>query len=1719
MTISPDVSKRSKPTDTDPNFDPMLTILSYLNTILPLLATSISVTLLLVSIGLRILGNRKGHIRLEQSTNADHVFRSEGWLSNDTLQPEEGLEANVEEEEQRLTLQKTLSRASASADLSQPRGEYGVVVTETAILAALLGVQIASLLHPRRRHVHRTEATASLVPWIYTLLLVLCRLYVTRSSFRRAPALWNHTAFLYGFLWLCGLPIFRSALVHPRSGIDRGFCVAHCALTTLLVLITVSVRKGNKLVMLPNEDNLQPARESTASLFSRATFSWVDAIVWQGYKKTYEIGDVWALTPRDKAAAVLADFKQFQKTSRLAWHLLKYFKRDLLVQTGWAIGSGFLTFAPTLLLKAIIEYVEDPVRVPVNTAWTYVVLLAVSACTEAVMNGQALWRGRKICIRLRAIIIGEIYAKALRRRAAAAADKVLGEKKEKQDGKRTWLDRLLRRKPEKLSKTKKEDESAAATEKTADTQVNTGTIINLMAVDSFKVSEICGYLHFLWGTSPVQIIICIFLLYRLLGFSSFAGIGIMVLVMPLNLFVAKQFAKTSNQIMKATDARIHSTNEVLQNIRIIKYFAWENRFSGQIDEKREVELRAIRGRYIVWTLAVALWSGIPLLISFFSFMLYTIVEKKPLIPSIAFTAISLFSLLRIPLDQIADMIAHVQETRVSVDRVEEFLNEEETSKYEQLRPGLTVGPDQTAIGFQRATFTWAGRGGQAAKDTFKMIDLNVDFKVGKLNIVAGPTGSGKTSLLMALLGEMTLLEGSVCLPSGRHREELSVNPETGLTESVAYCAQQAWLINDSIKQNILFASLYDEERYQSVLDACALRRDLEILNEGDATLVGEKGISLSGGQKQRISLARALYCKARHILLDDCLSAVDSDTAQHLFHNCIKGPLMADRTCLLVTHNVALTVPESHFVVFLNNGKVTAQGSPDEIIASGILGDDLRESQHTAKAATAVQSRESSETDLPGTNGTAANGQVKDPTHGATKSKSGHQKWEDNRVNAQTEGKSEGRVKLGIMKLYVSAMGPWWYWTLAALLFFAQQVLAIADNVWIREWANAYELKDHRVNRHRLHITKQQGNTRSPPWTLDLHVMPPERALPASSTAEVHVSYYLGIFGLLGIIYIFITVLREAILFYGALRAARRFHVRLLEAVTRARFSFFDSTPLGQLMNRFSKDLEAIDQEVAPNALGLLGCLAAVISIVILISVITPGFLVAAFFISLMYFAIGKFYLHSSTDLKRLESVHRSPLYQQFGETLSGATTIRAYGDQKRFIQDNLHRVDTQNRPFIYLWATNRWLAFRMDFSGALVSFFAGVFIILSVGKIDAGAAGLSLTYAVTFTENVLWLVRLYASNEQSMNSVERVKEYLDVEQEAKAILPDARPPGNWPSNGAIEFISYSTRYRADLDPVLRNISFNVEAGERVGIVGRTGAGKSSLTLAIFRGLEADEGKILIDGIDIGLIGLQDLRENITIVPQDPTLFTGTVRTNLDPFNLFTDEEIFAILRQVHLIDAMPTSTTPSAASSPSTVHSPAKDNTKSTSQPSPSPSSSASPSASSSSSASISTPATLDLHPTNTNSALPPSNTNPFLSLSSPIAESGSNVSQGQRQLLCLARALLKSSKILIMDEATASIDYGTDGKIQQTLRTLQGRSTIITIAHRLKTVVDYDRVLVLDRGQVVEYAPPWDLLRREGGWFRGMCEVSGEMDALVEVAEKAEREKRKEQEQLIDV
>lgn len=683
---------------------------------------------------------------------------------------------------------------------------------------------------------------------------------------------------------------------------------------------------------------------------------------------------------------------------------------------------------------------------------------------------------------------------------------------------------------------------------------------------------------------PVQVIIAVTLLYQILGWSSIAGIGVMVLLLPFNYFISSRFSKIQQAIMTTTDKRIHTTNEVLQNIRIIKFFAWEERFGQVVDESRMAELRNLRRRYILWAVAATSWYASPILITFLSFFCYTVIEKKDLNAPIAFTSLSLFNVLRVPLDQLADMVTNVLQTKVSIDRVEEFLNEEETEKYLQLKPVENEDPNAPLLGFKDATFTWGSKKqlkNKGMASAFQLQDLNIVFEPEALNIVAGPTGSGKTSLLMALLGEMTHLKGSVHLPGAHSREELTPDPETGLTESVAYCAQQAWLVNDTVKNNILFASPYNEERYHEVLIACSLERDLQVLDNGDETEVGEKGIALSGGQKQRISLARALYSNSRHLLLDDCLSAVDTHTAKWIYDYCIMGPLMHARTCILVTHNVALCVPLARHVVVLENGRVLIQGDPETVVDSGALGEgELLKSGVRSKPVSRMPSRVPSFVGIPTAD-----------TPGKVNGISGSGKKEK---KSTEETKIEGSVGWKVYCLYLASMGPWWYWVLVLSVFGAQQIGTVATSVWIRQWALQYEpeTKSGNYSMAGVHGTLSSSfgyfggcfASGSCSWAFP-ETSSPNTVRVAKTGSEVDVWYYLSVYALIGLVYTVTSFTREAVVFYGSLRASKRLHEQLLHHLMRAKFRFFDSTPLGRIINRFSKDIEAVDQEVAPVAL------------------------------------------------------------------------------------------------------------------------------------------------------------------------------------------------------------------------------------------------------------------------------------------------------------------------------------------------------------------------------------------------------------------------------------------------------------------------------------------------------------------------------------------------------
>ncbi|KAH8899934.1 putative multidrug resistance protein, partial [Thozetella sp. PMI_491] len=1227
---------------------------------------------------------------------------------------------------------------------------------------------------------------------------------------------------------------------------------------------------------------------------------------------------------------------------------------DILAQGGWAALMSLTVFVPAALLRVILEYLESPGEMSRGAAWLCVGALLVSSLATAIADAQCQWAGAKIRSKLRAVLINEVYSKVLRKRMAQPVH-----------------------------------ESSGA-DATPASSASNGNILNLMSSDVEVVSGMSGFLYMVWVNFPVQIAIAIYLFYQTLGISGVIGIVLMVVLLPLNNLVSRRAVAAQTRVLAASDARIQANTEVINSIRTIKYCGWETAFKNRVLELRRTELVRLRSQFMWWSITQTLFHSFPFIVTILTFFFYTVVFGNELGTSTAFPALAMFGVLRIPLDRMADSITFLLQAHVSVLRLDKFLREGETEKYSQLSTSNVLH-----IGFDNATFEWPSHTtahaseeqttpGQSSASTsaFRLHDVQIHFKNDSLNVLSGPSGSGKSSLLLALLGEMHKLKGQVLFSLGEPWQ-------------VAYCPQEPWILNRSIRANIILGLSFNSLRYEAVLRAVALRQDLEALDQGDQTLAGENGSRLSGGQKQRVALARALYSRAKYILLDDCLSALDARTASHVFFHAVKGRLMRNRTCIFATHHVKLAVPEAEYVVLLNEGRIRGQGTPGELVSAGFLGADILENSE-ASDGSEEDSTDSDTADIDFDN------------HQFQVFPRSSDSVDDEEASEQTEpkyqeGKREGAVPWPVLRNFLLSMGSHGYWIIVLVGFVSQQLVALGTNLWIQRWAQEYDSSE-----------KPDGRAH-----------------------KVNAGYYLAVYGGIALGYALISLLRNAVALYGSLRASSRIYERLLSSVLHAKLTFFDHTPLGQILNRFSGDVSAIDKSLTGF---LISAFQLVISIAVgigIISVVIPVFLPMAAIICLGYYSVVLVYINSSRDIKRIQSVERSPLYQQLGETLNGFVSIRAYDQGVLFANENHNLVDRLQQPGLLLGAAQEWLSLRIGSISGTISFIAGAFTLLSMGSVSPGAAGLMLTYAATFTENVMWLAQVYSIIQQNLNSAERLSEYIDVEQEATQPLktPALADSAQWPSQGSVHFQNYTTRYAPELEPVLKGVTFEARPGQRIAIVGRTGAGKSTLALALIRGLEAESGHIDVDGVDVASVPLERLRRMITVVPQDPTLFEGTIRNNLDPLHEHTDDDILAMLRTVHLLRSLDQDVQSGDTAGVETLDRPAE------------------------------------------------------------------ALSRGQRQLLCIARALLRRSRVLVLDEATASIDHATDELIQQGLRasTATG-TTVLTVAHRLQTIADYDWVVVLDSGRVVEQGKVLDLLAHEGetAVFRKLCEDSGSIDAI---------------------
>ncbi|PWN50944.1 P-loop containing nucleoside triphosphate hydrolase protein [Violaceomyces palustris] len=1457
---------------------------------------------------------------------------------------------------------------------------------------------------------------------------------------------------------------------------------------------------------------LPPPFEDYCTLWAWMTFTWVSPLIATGSKRALEEKDVWQISKMSRSRILLRKFSDTRGKTLLR-RIAKANSRDLIIDFLLTLFSSVLAYASPFFLKQILGAIEaqdsakpesgntitislpftvqanGPATVSMETAYLFAIFAFVCAVLKSQLDLQHLYYGRRASVRVKSMLVSTLYEKALRKKDISG---------------------VINQKEGQGAEGKKDDQSAKKGAETDLASADVGKIVSLMAGDAQRVSLMIASIYMIYA-APIELMIATVFLYNLLGWSSFAGFAVMAIASPLQKILTGYQISLSRSTMAARDKRMGSTNELIQSIKFIKFFAWEKGWEERVLSARKRELRWMIKSGINGIMSMTLWTLTPAFVTAVSFSCYVLVAKEELNVSTAFTSIALFTMLRNPLNLLPMMITQMLTTFVSVQRIEKFLEEDEVPEW-VCNNGTCV--EGQKIGCEKATFRWHSAPKKAKDESspskpsvlkrffpnfnkvqateapqvevevvtdegedqpFELVDITVHPPAGNITLVCGPTGSGKSSLLAALLGEMDVISGKVTLPKDPSRFDVA----SGLNGGVAYCAQQAWLESFSIKDNILFGHPYEEDRYKAVLDACCLIPDLKILPDGDLTEIGEKGVSLSGGQKARVALARTVYSRAGTVILDDILAAVDSHTARKLVDECLMGPLMRGRTVILVTHHVEMVLPCCAWVVMIEEGRIAAQGSPSQLRSQGSLAEVIHESESLKEVATGSAE---TETTKEGETAPSTTAEPAPPTN----TEAVHKLVED-------EKKATGSVKWKIYTTYLSAFS----YTIAAfviLLLVLYKSADVVEKFWLSYWGSSYESKTAKARIYSL----SSYEASSP--VINFYSLSKDQFFSASSgdqdeskrflpPANENVVPYLLIYMGIQLCTAAIWMVLSIIGFIGSVRAARSIFRQMLHTVVRSTSRFFDQTPSGRILNRFSKDIETVDSSVYGNLRQILSYIISLFTAVAVMAYAIPIYTLPAMVFAYIYWIFASGYVRTGRDLQRLESVTRSPIFQSFSELLSGIVTVRAFGAQERFKETLLHRLDRTQSCWNLFWMSNRWLLVRFDVLGA-VSVLLASFTSLS-GSIPAGLAGIAITQAQAYVMSMYWLCRFWTLMETDLNSVERVHEYLDLPQEPPAIVEEYRPPTNWPSsNGSgVKVDNLVLRYAPDLEPVLRGVSFEIKAKEKVGLVGRTGSGKSTMALAFFRFVEFSEGKIEIDGLDISKMGLQDLRSRLTIIPQDAALFSGTIRDNLDPFNQYTDEECMDALQKAQLKTA-PTAVQSLANSrAPSIKGGVVEDHLK------------------------------ADRHlvasttEANASSSVTPSQLQQrnYVTLSSQVSEGGGNFSQGQRQLIAMARALLRGSKLIIMDEATASVDFSTDKAIQETIRQGFSDSILITIAHRIRTVVDYDKILVLDQGKVVEFGSPDQLMANEDGIFTSMCKKSGEWKELWSLANEAAAARRR--------
>nr|XP_040235082.1 multidrug resistance-associated protein 1 isoform X6 [Anopheles coluzzii] len=1381
--------------------------------------------------------------------------------------------------------------------------------------------------------------------------------------------------FLFWFLLtVCSIPRVRTeirayeARVVEDSWAEYQFVsfLIFFSLTCIMFLLNFFVDKPPRQSKYEITDKDCP--ELAASFPSRIFFAWFDRLAWVGFRKPLEVDDLWKMKPEDSSKEVSPAFLhhwnetlektyQSRETSndvtfkKLGNSARVDFRTTKAKNIASILPALIKTFGGTFLLGSFLKLGQDLL--------TFASPQILKLIIGFVGGEEPMWKGLMYAITLfvvagtQTLLLGQYF-----NRMFFVGLRI-----------RTALISAIYRKALIISNSARKGSTV-------------GEIVNLMAVDAQRFMDLTTYINMIWS-APLQIGLALYFLWQILGPSVLAGLAVMIILIPVNGVIANMIKTLQIKQMKNKDERVKLMNEVLSGIKVLKLYAWEPSFEQQILKIRDKEVKVLKSAAYLNAGTSFIWSCAPFLVSLVTFATYVLVDENNVLDaSTAFVSLSLFNILRFPLSMLPMLISNMVQTSVSVNRINTFLNQEELDPDNVQHDEKESSP----LLIENGVFSWGGE-----ETTLK--NINVRVEKNQIVAVVGTVGSGKSSLLSAFLGEMDKISGRV-----------------NTLGRIAYVSQQAWIQNATLKDNILFGKPMDQRRYARVIEACALKPDIEMLPGGDMTEIGEKGINLSGGQKQRVSLARAVYNDADVYFLDDPLSAVDSHVGKHIFEQVI-GPsgLLAKKTRVLVTHGITY-LPNTDKIFVLREGEISESGTYQELMdKKGAFAEFLI--QHLQEVSEEEEDLDEIKQQLENSVGgeellnqlkrsnskrsrsesTSETGSVKDISrqNSTTDSNTSLRRRTSEKAPEvaktkliETEKSETGSVKWEVYKHYLKSIGL----TLSVatvILNMIFQGFSIGSNLWLSRWST----------------DDTAGNDTS------------------------RRDMYLGVYGAFGAGQGVARVAFDITLFLGCWAAAVRVHKLLLTNVLHLPMDFFDTTPIGRILQRFSKDVDVLDVKLPGLLLDWIICAIEVVATLVVISISTPIFAAVIVPIGILYYAVQRFYVATSRQLKRLESVSRSPIYSHFGETIQGVQTIRAYSVQDRFILESDEKVDGNQLCYCPSIIANRWLAVRLEMVGNLIILFAALFAVLGRETMNAGLVGLSVSYALQITQTLNWLVRMTSDVETNIVAVERIKEYGETKQEAAWELPNSTLPRDWPEQGMVEFRDFQVRYREGLELVLRGISFTVNGGEKVGIVGRTGAGKSSLTLALFRIIESAGGSIVIDGQDISQLGLHALRSRLTIIPQDPVLFSGTLRINLDPFNAQSDDDIWKALEHAHLKTFVKGLTA----------------------------------------------------------------------GINHEVTEGGENLSVGQRQLICLARALLRKTKVLILDEATAAVDLETDDLIQRTIRTEFKDCTVLTIAHRLNTIMDSDKVIVLDKGQIVEFAPPAELLQSKNSAFYSMAKDAG--------------------------